>query len=599
MSLSVRTKTSSVPVQAKSKRWATSKEGLVYIRYSGKAKWYLTGRWSSATRGGFIYSFPRLDAYYVFIHIYFPILPPPTTPPVDQLLHDPYSPSPDRHAVALSDSPLVLAILALLSLIPHPLDSDPLSYTSTLARRARAQKMADAAFRLVDDEEDIAESENEPAKALSEGHLVRSRKAFHPLVPQALEAIIALDLLSVYEYAQRGNLKKMQSRSGQALMACMSQGLNTCSLEDDFTEARRRVWWMTYISVIQAAVVNNQSSSPSMIDPSHSVPLPTLASDTQVFHIFLQAQRAIYKATEFVTSQNKAAREQVQTFKLTQDMMDLDAHLSLLVQQCESLASQAGSTLCLTPDEAVVAWSLSARIKLHRYRAFQDVPIFPVRHCDLTKTEDSDSPSNGNDSAHGCCGLTGYEPIEAISTSVPWVRHDSVLSHPRSEHHLQIPGNHESAKMCLRSALAIASAFDDLPYPNPTGATDPSSPTCFLSSHSDDICPRTMPSFACCAMQCAYVLLMTHRKTKQLYPHAVAKWNRSAESRTIVDDVTASQANKAIVTGNPSLDELLRKLSIGFYSISWTLSNYASTCEAIGGMRGESWLLYVVATAVC
>ena len=68
------------------------------------------------------------------------------------------------------------------------------------------------------------------------------------MLPRELESVAALDILSIYEYSQRGNLKKMQTRAGQALVAAMAQSLHIGADDDDtniYSEAKRRLWWMT------------------------------------------------------------------------------------------------------------------------------------------------------------------------------------------------------------------------------------------------------------------------------------------------------------------------------------------------------------------
>ena len=125
-----------------------------------------------------------------------------------------------------------------------------------------------------------------------------------------------------------------------------------------------------------------------------------------------------------------------------------------------------------------------------------------------------------------------------------------VVNFPFSSHH--------SAKICLKAALNIAQAFDNLPYPNPSGQL--CQPPVTLSPNSSIIAPRTMPSFACCAMQCAYSLLMIHHKTKSIYPESAA--------------------------GSPLVGSLLVRLQQGLTSIFATLENYATAFEALGGMRG-------------
>lgn len=185
------------------------------------------------------------EAYYVFIHSVFPILPPPDSIPVDHV-----SPRHQDHVESFeegfeSSSPVGLAISAILALIPCPDDTDHLSHESLLFRRKYAQYLAQSALESIEAESEIPDSSTEPPRALEDPPDGPVREPFHRGVPLELESIIALDLLSVYEYAQRGNLKKMQSRAGQALMSAMALSIHSSSGDDEFCEARRRVWWMT------------------------------------------------------------------------------------------------------------------------------------------------------------------------------------------------------------------------------------------------------------------------------------------------------------------------------------------------------------------
>lgn len=142
-------------------------------------------------------------------------------------------------------TPISLAISAILALIPYHNDTNHLNKESVVFRRRYAQYLAQCAIESIEIESEIPDSSIEPPKALNESPDDFPRQQFHPGVPIELESVIALDILSVYEYAQRGNLKKMQARAGQALVAAMSLSIHTCAEEDAFSEARRRVWWMT------------------------------------------------------------------------------------------------------------------------------------------------------------------------------------------------------------------------------------------------------------------------------------------------------------------------------------------------------------------
>lgn len=223
----------------------------------------------------------------------------------------------------------------------------------------------------------------------------------------------------------------------------------------------------------------------------------------------------------------------------------------------------------------------SARIKLHRYCAFFDLPVFPRKNCDLMPAQEK---KEGQELRHwpSCCG-------SLMNGQSGHSDHSGTLSSPTPSLHsspsdgggqtFQSPmtpifpfSSHQSAKICLKSALSIAQAFDLLPYPNPTIQT--AEDTSYLGPFSNIISPRTMPSFACCAMQCAYVLLMVHDKTQTMY----STWNTNA----------GSLAN-----------DLLGRLQQGILSVLGTLENYGTAFEALGGMRGMLDALYHVMQYKC
>ena len=190
----------------------------------------------------------RLDAYYIYIHPYFPILPPPGSTPVDH----PVTVSEDEQNLFDVDyepsSSLSLSILAILSLIPHPEDPDPACEDAVVFRRKYAECLAQSALESVNIETEVPASSTSPAQVLSDMSDPYLRIPFHPHVPVELESVIALSILSVYEYAQRGNMKRMRQRAGQAIMAAMDMSLHSepePEVPDEFTEARRRAWWMT------------------------------------------------------------------------------------------------------------------------------------------------------------------------------------------------------------------------------------------------------------------------------------------------------------------------------------------------------------------
>ena len=193
-----------------------------------------------------------LGAYYTYIHPYFPVL----LPPEPHQIYD--SPGPgtrwgtdslfrNTNAPDFAPStPLSLAISATLALIPHPDDPDPSGMDSTYLRRDQAQAFAQSAYESIELEFELVDSIIQPSEALSSTSSSRHRTPFHPQAPAENESIIALLLLSTYEYAQRGNISKMRNRAGQALSAAIDLNLHSRSEHESYcAEANSRVWWMT------------------------------------------------------------------------------------------------------------------------------------------------------------------------------------------------------------------------------------------------------------------------------------------------------------------------------------------------------------------
>ncbi|EER38907.1 C6 zinc finger protein [Histoplasma capsulatum H143] len=213
-----------------------------------------------------------LNGYYIFIHQYFPIFPPAHSPiTIDRPLDFPGKSSNQKLGMDtplgyIPKSPISLAISAILALVPHPKDLKPSSPESVRLRRSYAQWFSRASLESVETESEIAESGANPSQALLNEHPIPKRPSLHPHVPVELEAILALLILSVYEYAQRGNLVKMRHRAGQAFVTAMNMSLHALPPEDSiYAEARRRAWWMTvcfakmtlqYYSVCQGSIVS-------------------------------------------------------------------------------------------------------------------------------------------------------------------------------------------------------------------------------------------------------------------------------------------------------------------------------------------------------
>ncbi|KAL2378929.1 hypothetical protein RJZ90_005649 [Blastomyces dermatitidis] len=477
-------------------------------------------------------------------------------------------------------SPISLAISAILALVPHPKDPNPSSPESVLLRRSYAQWFSKASLDSVEAESDLAESAANPSQALLNEHPVPKRPSLHPHVPVELEAVLALLILSVYEYAQRGNLVKMRHRAGQAFVTAMNMSLHALPPEDNiYSEAKRRAWWMTPPTII-------------LNDPRFVTPFPRFASDPEGWSILMRAQHALVAGTQFILDLNQALKARGNMSYIYERMKKVDAWIRPVLAHATTTPSMPPLN-GMTDSESITAQSIrkisllklssgtdgnSAHIKTHRFRAFLDIPIFIKKHCDLTCASIGylGHEADAQGSSKLCCASTNLSNIPTIppsgqspsscsttsdvsgatTSSSTWVNEDAF---PFT--------NHESTEICLNSALTIAHMFRTLPYPTPIyDDKDLVSISPRSRSPSDDpasALPRTMPSFACCAMQSSYAMLMLYYKSR-------------------VIDHTSS------VEGNPlkPSDDLADELQYGLECVISAVRNYSIAFEALDGMRG-------------
>jgi hypothetical protein len=205
----------------------------------------------------------RLNAYYIFIHPYFPLLPPPkrrSTPdcPIPWPLAETKKALPNS-----SESPLSLALSAILALIPLPQEARCASPACVSFRKSLAQRFVQAALQRVDADSEFLDfiSDLHVGSATVAGKSTVPRDPLHPQAPVELESILALLLLSNYEHTERANLLKMTARASQALIIAKNMSLHRLGLENDnFSEARRRAWWMTYFCAHLCSLVRQSVS---------------------------------------------------------------------------------------------------------------------------------------------------------------------------------------------------------------------------------------------------------------------------------------------------------------------------------------------------
>ncbi|KAH9213605.1 hypothetical protein DL95DRAFT_390395 [Leptodontidium sp. 2 PMI_412] len=625
-----------------------------------------------------------LSAYYTYIHPYFPILPPPEPGQVTDTPDLGIRRAPDAIFSSKSNadfepsSPISLAISATLALIPHPDDKDPSGTESLHLRREQAQAFAQSAFESIEIESELIDSVIQPSEALSSDPLPLNRKPFHPRNPLENESIIALIMLSTYEYAQRGNIAKMRNRAGQAVNAAINLGLHIKGDEEGYySEANRRVWWMAYIMVCQGSILSNSTPPILLYDPRFTTSGPTYAGDPGAWPVFLQSQQAITSATQFVIDLDATLKQGSNTTAIWDRMLELEAIIEPLIVAADSWTLSSSPPLSLDSSEMVVGQALrgiariklnSARIKLHRYCAFSDVPVFSKKHCDLaavpTSTPHSSHPqTSASTPAPNCACSSTFHNLPSYSdmtTSSTPLSHSQSHSHSQSLSHTTSPPNfnlglgvgvgiglncnvlpytsHYSAKICLKSAFAIARSFTSLPYPQPVRREvhqpqvhsqlqpqpqnqDPYSYFPTMPTHTSPYArhslsptsnpgsisapgggigggsgsggvgnpaPRMIPVFACCAMQSSYALIMLSYKTKAMGFAGPLNNNATNTPNNNNGTGTNNGGNSGIDAGKENqAQKLLGQLSEGLQMILGALRNYSFAYEALGGMRDQ------------
>ncbi|KAK9613437.1 hypothetical protein V6000_005137 [Aspergillus fumigatus] len=542
-----------------------------------------------------------LNAYYDFIHHYFPILPPRVARrcpdrPIKSAGHYSLSPSEEPLLAYKPQSPLSLAVSAILALVPLPDDPEPLSPVAVIRRRTYAHTFAQLANAGVEEDCELQASSTDPSQALANNRPRINREPLHPRTPVELESLLALLILCVYEYTQRGNLLKMRYRAGQALAIALDMSLQSLGEEhDECAEARRRAWWMTYYCMLQGSIVSTTPLSIIASDPQFVTPYPRFSADSEGWAVLMQAQQVLASATQFVIDLNKCMSTGANMTYIYERMQQLDAWASSAIAQSNLLPMVPQSMGCGDEVEYTTAHSIraiariklsSAQIKIHRFRAFSDIPLFIKKHCDLTAANPNniitgDSASKVSKEQDGmanlsfcCSNMDSFRPPP--STSSDCTGSASSSGSVTSDYHSMIPfsftsgfpySSQHSAKVCLKASLTISRMFPSLPLPQPLYSSSGSNtPNQGLPSSPQKQLPRTMPSFACCLMQGSYALLMIYYKA------------------TVEKQMSPDYGNEST---NSASYRLIQEIRQGLERVIETVKNYAIAFEALDGMRDE------------
>lgn len=238
-------------------------------------------------------------------------------------------------------------------------------------------------------------------------------------------------------------------------------------------------------------------------------------------------------------------------------MLELESTMDPLTTRADSWALESFPPVTLEESELKVAQALrgiariklnSARIKLHRYCAFSDMPVFTKKHCDLRSVSDTAASNPASPVAPNCgCSSTFHE--------LPGMRDVTVTQCAPQDCGILPYSASFSAKVCLKSSFAIARSFSSLPYPQPVRSNEPVS---YFPPVKSNTSPRMVPVFACCAMQSSYAMIMLSYKTRAM----------------------GFSGNSEAVT------QLLGQLNNGLQMVLDALDNYTIAYEALGGQKG-------------
>ncbi|KAL5338204.1 hypothetical protein BJX70DRAFT_398918 [Aspergillus crustosus] len=515
-----------------------------------------------------------INAYYIYIHPYLPLLPPPAIPQSPDCPTEvtPLSSEPDRSSLPFwPTSPLTLAVSALLVLIPLSKDFDSLSEKATLLRRSYAQLFLQSCEQSL---EQNAERRQFNMTSYASTYTFYQSSSLHPGLPVNLEPILALLLLAVYDYCQRGSRKHMRSRAHQALTAAMDISLHALGVEA--AEAQRRTWWMVMYLASQSSISNHSAPIILIHDARITTPYPEFRSHHEPWELLMESQHLLMQAGS-ISKQLAKGRNKANLPKTAADEIRRLDTLALAIgaklEDSESLSNQDGA-------EAFAARNLwafallfvhTARIKLHSYLAFGDYPLLSHKPSDAKTT----NLSTNLTSSSATPPSTNYAPH-------PWPTNASNNAAYRST------TQQESAEICLNSALTISRISRHLPppYPEPTNPSEHKRPSISMNMNmtlnSANHFPRSLPYLTCGIMQSCYVLgTLIQRLRASLYTRDFSA------CRYLLRAPSASSTGTGTRTEVQDAERAVEELQNGIEVLYTALRCDGAVFEGVGEMARE------------
>lgn len=273
----------------------------------------------------------------------------------------------------MPSSPLILALLGLLNHLA-PFRTTDQNETSQRNREDTSRQLVHLAFIAVDKIPPIELPELDAFTATP----------YHSNIPTQLEVPMTYCVLSLYEYLCWGNIDQMAIFAQKAVAFFGNIIHITEALPYEvfrFDESLRRVWWMAYLCSCNASTVSCKLPAEPINTSSIRIPYPEIDCDKDIWGQYIRAEESLVAATLLLVALVKGfgTLSTIPSFNRSLHLLGnlIDHQLAAL-----PVASTSQSGVTDTPETRLISCFRiltqvrlnSARIKVHRYRAFMGDP---------------------------------------------------------------------------------------------------------------------------------------------------------------------------------------------------------------------------------
>ncbi|KAK1660087.1 hypothetical protein BDP55DRAFT_324950 [Colletotrichum godetiae] len=209
-----------------------------------------------------------------------------------------------------------------------------------------------------------------------------------------------------------------------------------------FSESMHRAWWMSYLCRCNASIVSCTPFDEPIDSSSSKAPYPSSGEAPEVWAQYIRAEEALVAATLMLAALLKGFNSETTASSFNRNIGALDAVITHQLNQSNLGQPRAPvdnpeSKLAICLHITTRARLMSARIKLHRYRAFMDHPQILRRFESIPPLDTSIGLAQGQ-VMHGNSGIS----------------QKASLVFPFSSNH--------SHEICLESATGIATELETL-----------------------------------------------------------------------------------------------------------------------------------------